>query len=104
MPPNAATPWTAGLGNAATPQRTWQVHAPPAAVVPWPVTIEAVLLAAAAVAEAATEAVVAVAGAALPPAMGAVVPVPFWAIAMLWNIAWVLLAVGLMEKVIPFPQ
>jgi len=41
---------------------------------------------------------------AAPPAIGETVPVPFWAIAICWNMAWVLLAVGLMEKVIPFPQ
>lgn len=37
-------------------------------------------------------------------AIPAVEPVPFCAMAICWNIAWVLLAVGLMEKVIPFPQ
>jgi hypothetical protein len=41
---------------------------------------------------------------AVPPAITAVVPVPFCAIAICWNSAWVLLAVGLIEKVIPFPQ
>jgi hypothetical protein len=41
---------------------------------------------------------------AVPPVMAPAVPVPFCAIAICWNMAWVLLAVGLMEKVIPFPQ
>jgi hypothetical protein len=41
---------------------------------------------------------------AVPPTITAVVPVLFCAIAMAWNSAWVLLAVGLIEKVIPFPQ
>lgn len=41
---------------------------------------------------------------AVPPVIGDAVPVPFCAMAICWNIAWVLLAVGLMEKVIPFPQ
>jgi hypothetical protein len=40
----------------------------------------------------------------VPPVMALAVPVPFCAIAICWNMAWVLLAVGLMEKVIPFPQ
>ena len=31
-------------------------------------------------------------------------PVPFWAMAIDWNMAWVLAAVGLMEKVMPLPQ
>ena len=39
-----------------------------------------------------------------PPAMGATEPVPFCAMAICSNMAWVLLAVGLIEKVIPFPQ
>jgi hypothetical protein len=43
-------------------------------------------------------------GAALPPVMGDAVPVPFWVMAMSMNICWVLAAVGLMEKVMPFPQ
>jgi hypothetical protein len=41
---------------------------------------------------------------AVPPVMGDAVPVPFCAMAICLNMAWVLLAVGLMEKVIPFPQ
>lgn len=36
--------------------------------------------------------------------MPAVEPVPFCAIAICSNIAWVLLAVGLIENVMPFPQ
>ena len=32
------------------------------------------------------------------------VAVPFWAIAMSRNLAWVLSAVGFMEKTIPLPQ
>ena len=39
-----------------------------------------------------------------PPWIGARVPVPFWATAICWNMAWLFSAVGLMEKVIPFPQ
>lgn len=39
-----------------------------------------------------------------PPVIGDAVPVPFCAIAICLNIACVLFAVGLMEKVIPFPQ
>lgn len=35
------------------------------------------------------------------PVMALPVPVPFWAMANCWNMAWVLLAVGLMEKVMP---
>jgi hypothetical protein len=38
------------------------------------------------------------------PVMALPVPVPFWAMAIAWNMAWVLLAVGLMEKVMPSPQ
>jgi len=38
------------------------------------------------------------------PVIPLAVPVPFCAIAICSNMAWVLLAVGLMEKVIPFPQ
>jgi len=41
---------------------------------------------------------------AVPPVMADADPVPFWAMAICWNMAWVLLAVGLMEKVMPFPQ
>lgn len=44
------------------------------------------------------------AAAELPPVMPVAVPVPFCAMAICWNMAWVLLAVGLMEKVMPFPQ
>lgn len=39
-----------------------------------------------------------------PPVMALPVPVPFWAMAMDWKRAWVLAAVGLMEKVMPLPQ
>ncbi len=38
------------------------------------------------------------------PVMALPAPVPFCAMAMAWNIAWVFAAVGLMEKVMPFPQ
>ena len=41
---------------------------------------------------------------AVPPVMGDAAPVPFWAMAICWKSAWVLDAVGLMEKVMPFPQ
>lgn len=44
------------------------------------------------------------AGAGLPPAIGGIIPVPFCAIANSLKLAWVLAAVGLMEKTIPFPQ
>ena len=40
----------------------------------------------------------------LPPVIAVALPVPFCAIAICSNMAWVLLAVALMEKVIPFPQ
>jgi hypothetical protein len=80
-------------------------------VVPVPETIEPELdedEEAAGGAAAAAEAVAAGGGAAaeeaVPPVMAPAVPVPFCAIAICWNMAWVLLAVGLMEKVIPFPQ
>jgi hypothetical protein len=43
-------------------------------------------------------------GGAVPPVMGDAEPVPFWAMAICWNIAWVLFAVGLIENVIPLPQ
>jgi hypothetical protein len=38
------------------------------------------------------------------PVMVDAVPVPFWAMAICSKSAWVLFAVGLMEKVMPFPQ
>jgi hypothetical protein len=38
------------------------------------------------------------------PVMGDAVPVPFWAMAICSKSAWVLVEVGLMEKVMPFPQ
>jgi hypothetical protein len=64
-------------------------------------SVAAALPAVATVVEAATGGAAAEAA---PPVMGAAVPVPFWAMANCSNIAWVLLAVGLMENVIPFPQ
>lgn len=104
------------LGKAATPHRQEQVQAPPDAVVPVPGTIlvpaaapaagaaAALPAAPAAVAMVAAGAAGAAGAAAAPPAIGLVVPVPFWAMAWDLNVAWVLSAVGLMEKVIPFPQ
>lgn len=44
------------------------------------------------------------AGGGVAPWMAPGAPVPFCEMAICWNMAWVLLAVGLMEKVIPFPQ
>ena len=74
-------------------------------IVPVPETMVPELTEAAVVAAAArVVAVVARVVDAVPPAITAVAPVPFCAIAICWNMAWVLLAVGLIEKVIPFPQ
>jgi len=114
MPPNAPIPWTAELGKAAVPQRHAQLHAPPT-LVPVPVamvTVDPLLLSSdplepeetsvAADTEAVDKVVAAVLG--VPPTMAAAVPVPFCAMAICSNMAWVLLAVGLMEKVMPFPQ
>jgi len=110
MPPKPPIPCWA-LGKAAVPQRQEHSHAPEVLIVPVPETIEPELelelwmAAADAVAEA-TETVVAAEAAtlAVPPAITAAVPVPFCAMAICWKSAWVLLAVGLIEKVIPFPQ
>jgi len=115
-PPKASRPWRAALGKEAVPHRHEQPHAPLTRV-PVPETIdepeaEEEAAAAAGAAEAAEggervavePAAVAMVVAAVPPAMTAVVPVPFCAMACYLNWAWVLLTVGLMEKVIPFPQ
>lgn len=107
------------MGKEAVPHRHEQSHAPLTRV-PDPETMdepeaeeaEEEAAAAAGAAEAAEggasvavePAAVAMVVAAVPPAMTAVDPVPFWAIACCLNMAWVLLTVGLMEKVIPFPQ
>jgi hypothetical protein len=40
----------------------------------------------------------------VPPVMALGGLVPFWEMAIAWNIACVFWAVGLMEKVIPLPQ
>lgn len=107
MPPYEPRPWTAALGKAAAPQRQEHEHAP-LSTCPVPLTIDGLLAAGGATATGAGAAAEAAGGAALaagcPPAMTAVAPAPFWATAICWNIAWVLLTDGLMEKVIPFPQ
>jgi len=103
-PPKAPIPWTAALGNAATPHRQEHSQEPPVLIVPVPETMVPELTELAEAEVAAAAAVVAMVVDAVPPAITAVVPVPFCAIAMAWNMAWVLLAVGLIEKVIPFPQ
>lgn len=103
IPPKAPTPWAA-FGNAATPQRHEQSQAP-FVVVPVPDTMPVPAVAAEAVGGA-TEAAEAAGGAAEeePPVMAFALPVPFCAMAICSNMAWVLFAVGLMEKVMPFPQ
>ncbi len=92
-------PWTAALGKAATPQRHEHEHESPTTV-PDPATMVPVLAVEVA---AATETVVAD-DLAAPPAMTAVLPVPFCWMAICWKSAWVLFIVGLIEKVMPFPQ
>jgi hypothetical protein len=106
-PPKAATPWSAALGNAAVPQRHAHSQAPPVLMVPVPDTMdpeldETIEVAAGGAME--TELAVPPVMEEVPPVMGEAVPVPFWAMAIAWNIAWVLFAVGLIENVIPFPQ
>lgn len=89
-----------------TPQRHEHEHTP-SVVAPVPGVTVATAAGGADDAGGAATAVVAVAAGGAddePPTIGAAVPVPFWAMASCSNIAWVLLAVGLMEKVIPFPQ
>lgn len=107
MPPKALRPcaWTAG--NAPAPQVTAQTHWP-AANVPVPDVrplVEPVVAVLALLEAAAAEPVPVVPVEAVPlPVMALPVPLPFWAMAMDWNRAWVLSAVGLMEKVMPEPQ
>jgi len=98
------------LGKAATPHRHAHSQDPPELRVPVPV-VKPVAPEEAVTAEAGAAAAVATvvpAGAAatvaVPPVIGEATPVPFWAMAICLNMAWVLLAVGLMEKVIPLPQ
>lgn len=93
MPPNAPTPWTAAFGNAAVPQRQEHSQAPAPLRVPEPETIDPELdpedidpeL------ELAAEEVTAGGGAATelvdPPVMADADPVPFWAMAICWNMA-----------------
>jgi hypothetical protein len=115
IPPKLLIPWAAD-GKEETPQRHEHEHAP-ASTFPVPLDIDPEAGgataaggaaaagggggAAALAAGGATEALAAGGG---PPWIGARVPVPFWATAICWNIAWLFSAVGLMEKVIPFPQ
>jgi len=102
----------AALGNEPVVQRHEHAQAPPALTVPVPATMEPLLateVPCAAAAVVATDAggvtTVEEAGAAAgPPTMGAMAPVPFCAMARLWNIACVLAATGLIEKTIPVPQ
>lgn len=105
-PPKAPTPWAWTAGKAPVPQETAQTHWP-ACRLPVPCWTEPVAAAPAAdeAAEDAAGAAAAGGAAAVPlPVMALPAPVPFCAMAMAWNMAWVLSAVGLMEKVMPLPQ
>lgn len=112
MPPNPPIPCTAASGKAATPQRHEHSQEPAEFIVPLPVVrpVAPVAVAGATMVVAAELAAEVAGGGGvaaadeLPSAMAAAVPVPFWLMAICWNMAWVLLAVGLMEKVIPLPQ
>ena len=121
MPPNAPSPWTALFGKVAAPQRHEQAQAPPGRTVPLPPTIAedggafagggaaaaggaGAGAAAAGGGGAAPEAAGGAGAAAGPPTIGEAVPVPFCETARALKLAWDLAAVGLMEKVIPFPQ
>jgi hypothetical protein len=114
MPPKAPTPCAETAGKEPAPQVTAHTHWPsemepvpdttPLVLAPLllAVPVEALLAAEeAAAGGAATEPPV---EAVVFPVMALPVPVPFWAISIDWNMAWVLLAVGLMEKTIPSPQ
>jgi hypothetical protein len=108
-------PWAA-VGNEETPQRHAHEHEPPWTF-PVPPAIDPAAGGATAAggaaaagggggaaAEAAGGAIEALAAGGGPPWIGARAPVPFWETAIDWNMAWDFSAVGLMEKVIPFPQ
>lgn len=93
-------------------QRHEQSQAPPTTKVPVPGVTAPEVAADASVevlvaATAAADSVETDTGAAadeVPPVIGEAAPVPFCDIAIALNVAWVLLAVGLMENVIPLPQ
>lgn len=114
MPPNPPMPWTAASGKEAVPQRHAHEHEPSAPTEPVPVvrpvaeaaaTEARVVPAAAAATEvAATAATEVTATGATEATIAPAEPVPFAEIAFCSNMAWVLLAVGLMEKVMPLPQ
>jgi hypothetical protein len=96
----------AAAGKAATPQR--HEHSPAELVVPATKLLDADAAAAVAVFAAAIVPAGGAAAVEVPAVDTAAAPdalaVPFWAIAAASNCAWVLLAVGLMEKVMPLPQ
>jgi hypothetical protein len=115
MPPKPSSPCTEE-GKLATPQKHEQEHASPVPVNPEPIVIPPPELELTALCDGATADIIEVADAAATVAivvaaigafvatMPAVVPVPFCAMAICLNISWVLLAVGLIEKTMPFPQ
>lgn len=118
-PPKAPIPCACTAGNEFELHCTAQMHEPSELSVPVPVVrpVPPVLLRAVLVAveppsvavRASPPLVVVPVVPLLPvepplPVMALPVPVPFWAMAISWNMAWVLAAVGLMEKVIPLPQ
>ena len=115
MPPKPPRPCIEA-GNCATPQKHEHAHAPPGVNLPEPLAIPALAvcvdIAADIIAVADAWATVAIVFAIMElvgmaddaATKPAVVPVPFCAMAICLNISWVLFAVGLMEKTIPFPQ
>lgn len=120
MPPKAPTPWTLAAGRFPVVHVTAHMHWPfwrePTPVVAPVLEPELAVPAEAApvLAEPAAEPAAEPPAAApvefeaaepeVPPVMAEPAPVPFCAMAIDWNMAWVLAAVGLMEKVMPFPQ
>ena len=93
------------MGNASIPQRQEHEQEPSAPVEPLPAATLGVGGAAdAAAGGAAADEAGGGAAAALDAGGAPAVAVPFCCMAIAWNMAWVLAAVGLMLKVMPLPQ
>ena len=108
MPPKAPSPCACTAGKDPGAQVTAQMHWPvPGTSCPMPWLGAVAPPAAGGAAGAATGGAAAGGAAAVPlppPVMALGTPVPFCAMAMAWNMAWVFSAVGLTEKAMPLPQ